>query len=82
MVQNNIVDDKPLLNCDDVGMSFGEKVALDGVSFSVKPGEKIALLGPNGAGKSTLIETLCGLWMPTTGAVSFMGQGRQVIHTI
>lgn len=73
MAKDNLSTDETLLHCVDVGMSFGEKIALDGVSFSVKAGEKIALLGPNGAGKSTLIETLCGLRMPTTGTVSFMG---------
>lgn len=73
MNEKECTDNDVLLKCDDVGMVFGEKVALNAVSFRVRPGEKIALLGPNGAGKSTLIETLCGLRLPTTGTVSFMG---------
>lgn len=73
MNEKECTDNDVLLKCDDVGMIFGEKVALNAVSFRVRPGEKIALLGPNGAGKSTLIETLCGLRLPTTGTVSFMG---------
>ncbi len=45
------------------------KRVLDGVSFSVGPGERIAVLGRNGAGKSTLIRILSGLQSPTSGRI-------------
>jgi cobalt/nickel transport system ATP-binding protein len=48
--------------------------ALDGVSFSVGTGEKIALTGNNGAGKSTLLLTLVGILKPEKGKIVFNGQ--------
>ena len=46
---------------------FGDFVAVDKVSFSVKRGEVFGFLGPNGAGKSTTIRMLCGIIAPTSG---------------
>ena len=53
--------------------SFGERHAVDGVSFSVGAGEFVALLGPNGAGKSTLFQMLSGLFVPDSGTASVTG---------
>lgn len=47
--------------------------ALDGLSFSLKPGEVFGLLGPNGSGKSTAFKIAVGLLRPTTGSVSILG---------
>jgi ABC-2 type transport system ATP-binding protein len=46
---------------------FGDFVAVDDLSFSVRPGEIFGFLGANGAGKSTTIRMLCGLLRPTSG---------------
>ncbi|MGG3282405.1 ABC transporter ATP-binding protein [Paenibacillus solani] len=46
---------------------------LKGISFSIKPGEKIAIVGENGAGKSTLVKCLLGLYMPNHGTIRFDG---------
>jgi ABC-2 type transport system ATP-binding protein len=46
---------------------FGDFVAVDDISFDVRPGEIFGFLGSNGAGKSTTIRMLCGLLRPTTG---------------
>jgi ABC-2 type transport system ATP-binding protein len=46
---------------------FGQFVAVDNLSFAVKPGEIFGFLGANGAGKSTTIRMLCGLLKPTSG---------------
>ena len=47
--------------------------SLDGISFSVAPGEKVAILGPIGSGKSTIARLLLGLYEPKTGSVSLDG---------
>jgi ABC-2 type transport system ATP-binding protein len=49
----------------NIKKTFGDFTAVDGVSFSVQPGEVFGLLGPNGAGKSTLIRMLTTLLPPT-----------------
>ena len=48
---------------------FGTKRVLDGISFSVAQGEKIAVLGRNGAGKSTLVKIIGGVELPTSGEI-------------
>lgn len=48
----------------------GTSTVLDGISFVVKPGEKIGILGRNGAGKSTLIRLISGAERPTRGSVT------------
>jgi ABC-2 type transport system ATP-binding protein len=51
----------------DLTKSFDAFVAVDRISFAVRPGEIFGFLGPNGAGKSTTIRILCGLLRPTSG---------------
>ena len=51
----------------------GELVAVNGISFSVAPGEVYGLLGPNGAGKTTTLRMILGLLQPTSGAASISG---------
>jgi ABC-2 type transport system ATP-binding protein len=64
----------PALLLDNVVKAYGSIRAVDGVSFSVSPGEFIALLGPNGAGKTTLFQLLSGLFLPDSGRIEIMGQ--------
>ncbi len=52
---------------------FGNFVAVNGISFHVRPGEIFGFLGPNGAGKSTTIRMLCGLLAPTSGEGTVAG---------
>jgi ABC-2 type transport system ATP-binding protein len=48
--------------------------AVDGVSFTIRPGEILGYLGPNGAGKSTTVKVLIGLIEPTSGDILFNGR--------
>src|SRR5262249_43553329 len=48
--------------------------ALNGLSMSVRKGERVALLGANGSGKSTLLRILAGIYFPDSGRVSFFGE--------
>ena len=50
-----------MLDCDGLRKTFGERVAVDGVGFTIAAGETYGLLGPNGAGKTTTISMVCGL---------------------
>jgi viologen exporter family transport system ATP-binding protein len=52
---------------------YKEVRAVDGVSFSIEPGEMVAFLGPNGAGKTTTLKMLSGLIFPTSGTATVLG---------
>lgn len=52
---------------------YEERVAVDGVSFALEPGELVGYIGPNGAGKSTTIKMLTGILVPTSGEVRVAG---------
>src|SRR5262245_5233404 len=63
-----------MLDVQNLRKRFGEKVAVDGVSFRVGPGEVVGLLGPNGAGKTTTVAMICGLIAPDEGQVLVDGR--------
>ena len=57
------------LRTELLNVSFGPRMLLDKVSFSVDPGQCWGIVGPNGVGKSTLMKTLSGLVVPDSGKV-------------
>ena len=59
----------PLLNLDDIRLTFGGAPLLDGAALSVSAGDRIALVGRNGSGKSTLLKIAAGLVEPQDGSV-------------
>ena len=58
------------LTADSVSKEYGERQALQGVSFTAHRGERIAIIGPNGAGKTTLLQILAGSLRASGGSVS------------
>lgn len=58
----------------NVYFSYGKRKILEGLSFSVNPGECIVLAGPNGSGKSTALAILAGVFRPDSGEVDAPGQ--------
>ena len=52
---------------------YGDRAAVDGVSFSVEEGEIFGILGPNGAGKTTTVESIVGLRTPDSGTIRVLG---------
>ena len=63
----------PLIETSNLVKRYGEKLAVDDVSFQVNAGEIFGFLGPNGAGKSTTIKMIVGLLHPTSGTVKVGG---------
>ncbi|MGC8765715.1 MAG: ABC transporter ATP-binding protein [Brevinematia bacterium] len=58
---------------ENLTKKFGNFIAVDNISFSVKKGEIFGFLGPNGAGKTTTIKMLCGILTPTSGKGKVIG---------
>ena len=67
-------DAPPALEAINLGKSFLEIRAVDGVDFSVRPGEVHAIVGENGAGKSTLIKMFSGVLRPDAGEIRIEGK--------
>jgi ABC-2 type transport system ATP-binding protein len=62
-----------VLEADGLVKEFGSKVAVDGLSLRLAPGEIVGLLGPNGAGKTTTLKILLGMLRPTRGRAFVLG---------
>ncbi len=69
----------PLVELEDIAISFGGIKAVDHVSVDLYPGEVVGLLGHNGAGKSTLIKCLSGAYQMDSGEIRINGQ-KATIH--
>ena len=63
-----------VLQVEHVTMQFGGVVAVNDLSLEVNKGEIVALIGPNGAGKTTAFNCITGVYEPTNGRVSFLGE--------
>jgi ABC-2 type transport system ATP-binding protein len=62
-----------MIRVDNLTKAFGEKLAVNGISFSVERGEVLGFLGPNGAGKSTSMRMITGFIPPTAGSITVGG---------
>lgn len=66
----------PAVTVDDLVVSYGKQVAVDGVSLEIDAGTTTAIVGPSGSGKSTLLRAIAGLEPPSRGTVSIFGVDR------
>ncbi len=66
-----------ILQTREVTKRFGGLIALDKVSFEIRPGEILGLIGPNGAGKTTLFNTITGFFTPETGSIRL--EGKEIV---
>ena len=74
-----------LIDVNDLVVRYGPAVALDGVSLTLGPGERVALIGANGAGKSSLLNAICGVVRPAGGKVQVAGDdvtGKTPNHVV
>ena len=69
-----------MIEVRDLRKAYGERKAVDGVSFSVEEGEIFGILGPNGAGKTTTVECVAGLRVPDAGRVRVAGLNPVADH--
>lgn len=77
MTDPNMTKD-PLVEMQDIHISFGGVKAVDGVSIDLYPGEVVGVLGHNGAGKSTLIKILSGAYQADTGKIIVDGKEAKI----
>lgn len=63
----------PLLQADQIGITFGGLKAVQNVNMEIHKGELVGLIGPNGAGKTTLFNMITGVYTPTEGTITFDG---------
>ena len=71
-----------MLTLTNLRKSFGTRIAVDGVSISIRKGEVFGLLGPNGAGKSTTIGMCIGVLAPDGGSVELDGSGPPTLASV
>ena len=62
-----------MINIKNLTKKFGKTAVLDGISLTVKRGDRIALIGPNGGGKTTLLRLILGLVRPDVGSIHVLG---------
>jgi ABC-type Mn2+/Zn2+ transport system ATPase subunit len=70
-----------LIEAEGLAVGYGGPPAIDGVSFALRAGERLALLGPNGGGKTTLMRALLGELRPLAGALAVHGRCGTVPQT-
>src|SRR5690606_19184824 len=67
------VEGMKVIDVRNLRKRYGDRFAVDDVSFTVEEGEIFGVLGPNGAGKTTTVECVAGLRVPDTGTVTVLG---------
>ena len=75
------IDKRPILNCINLGITFGGLKAVEDFNLGIGQTEIAGLIGPNGAGKTTIFNLLTKVYQPTTGSILLNGQDIQNMDT-
>ena len=62
-----------MIQIQDLSKRYGDRIAVNNLSFSIRPGHVTGFLGPNGAGKTTTMRLILGLDRPSAGSVTIDG---------
>ena len=70
---------EPVIRVAHLSVTYSQMHAVEDISFSVQPGDKVAIIGPNGAGKSTLMKSIMGLLQPNQGSrIDILGDPQRL----
>jgi len=80
-IRRDPADDAPVVDVRELSKRYGDTVAVDSLTFSLRPGTITGFLGPNGAGKTTTLRLILGLARPTAGQALVFGRAyRELEH--
>ena len=82
MIPDRDIDKSPILQCINLGISFGGLKAVEDFNLTIGRTEIAGLIGPNGAGKTTVFNLLTKVYQPTTGTILLDGRDTQGMNTI
>jgi len=72
---------EPILQINNISLSFGGVKAIEDISFNVEEGEVCAVVGPNGAGKSSMLNVINGIYTAQEGSITFDGKTHEKMST-
>ena len=75
-IEPTVSHSNPILEVENISLSFGAVHALSNVSFAIYEGEVLAIIGPNGAGKTTMLNVINGVYHPNKGQITYKGESR------
>lgn len=81
MIPDRDIDKSPILECIDLGITFGGLKAVEGFNLTIGRTEIAGLIGPNGAGKTTVFNLLTKVYQPTKGTILLDGKDTHSMDT-
>ncbi len=82
MIPDRDIDKKPILECINLGITFGGLKAVEDFNLTIGRTEIAGLIGPNGAGKTTVFNLLTKVYQPTTGTILLGGKDTHAMNTM
>ena len=82
MIPDRDIDKKPILECINLGITFGGLKAVEDFNLTIGRTEIAGLIGPNGAGKTTVFNLLTKVYQPTTGTILLGGKDTHSMNTM